>query len=358
MSPFVFDDYVVMRTTVLSPLLSSAMSRLVPMFFAPGLDEDDVRAARDAWRDVLSPGPARQEVLAERALRRSLFGPIGYGGIPLQRGEIEAEADARVREFRTAALSLRHVRVVAVGDVTPDGFAQMLEQYMPPVSPSTESSTSSCAALPVPPRDGDVHVIDDPGAVQSRVHIGAVGVPAGHPDGEALEVVSAVLGDSVASRLGLKIREEHGYTYGVTMRSHQWRAHGLVDIVTSVDSGRTVEAIQGLLAELDRAATEPFDPSELAAAKPGTRAFGGAHWMAARELEKIAAYDLPSDEPVRASERRAKLTAEDLRRVTAKYLARPQRVITVVGDASKIVPALRQAGIGHVVLAAGQPWLF
>jgi zinc protease len=215
--------------------------------------------------------------------------------------------------------------------------------------PRAEVGTSTCAAFPAPPLSGEIHVIDDPGAEQSTIHIGAVGVPAGHADGPALDVLSSALGASLSSRLSLKIREEHGYTYGVHMLSREWRAHGLLEVTTSVETDKTADALRGILAELDRTAVDPLDDDELFRAKVRALPDDGANHSAVTSLHDMAAYGQPADAALRRSRALLALTASDLTRVAALYLSEKRRVVTIVGDASRITHALEGLGIGPVV---------
>ena len=63
-----------------------------------------------------------------------------------------------------------------------------------------------------------IYIVDKPGAAQSQIRIGWVGVPRSTPDYFALEVLNTVLGGSFTSRLNQNLREEHGYAYGASSR--------------------------------------------------------------------------------------------------------------------------------------------
>jgi zinc protease len=341
-------DSIVLSTVVFPPLLTSAMSRLAPMFLAPGLSREDLTSAHDALAKRLDIAGSRQHRLADRLLRQSLFGKGGYGSV-VDVAEIAAEPDARVREFRRAVLSPRHVSVIAVGDTTADLVVRLLERYTADLRRG-DVETSSCAALPSPSLGNEIHLIDDPGAEQSHVRIGAVGTPTGHADSPALDVLASVLGAALSGRLDIKIRQEHGYSYGVRMTSTHWRAQGLVDVAASVETARTAEALKGLLSELDRAATDPFDEEETARARRSAMPGLGEHRAAWKTLVEVAAYTLPTTAIADRALGVARVTPADLTRVAGAYLAAPRRVVTVVGDAARIADALRELGLGPVVV--------
>ena len=55
-----------------------------------------------------------------------------------------------------------------------------------------------------------------PGAAQSQIRIGWVGVARSTPDYFTLQVLNTILGGSFTSRLNQNLREEHGYAYGAS----------------------------------------------------------------------------------------------------------------------------------------------
>ncbi len=61
-----------------------------------------------------------------------------------------------------------------------------------------------------------IFLVDRPGAAQSTFAIGHPGPPRNTPDYYALQVMNTMLGGMFQSRLNANIREEKGYSYGVT----------------------------------------------------------------------------------------------------------------------------------------------
>ena len=61
-----------------------------------------------------------------------------------------------------------------------------------------------------------VYLVDKPGAPQSQIRIGWIGVPRSTPDYFPLRVLNTILGGSFTSRLNQNLREEHGYAYGAS----------------------------------------------------------------------------------------------------------------------------------------------
>lgn len=348
------EDSFIVAVNVLPPLLHSVVSRLGPMVLGSELASGDLEYARRSLKNVLATEAATSKSRhARRALRESLFGAGAYGAVVVDPSEVDAISDARIREFRAAASSPSHVTVVAVGDTTPDAIVALLERYTGKFA-RTEPRPSSCADVAARSPSSGIVLIDDPDAVQSTVIVGAVGVAAGHEDGPALDVLASSLGASLSSRLSLKIRQEHGDTYGVRMASRRWRSRGLVELSTSVESSRTAEVVRGLFAELDRAAVDVLDDEELSRAKGEAIEGGGTHLDVVGALLETATYGQPVDALMQHAHAVANVTRDDVTRVAETYLASPRRVVVIVGNAALIAPSLEGLGLGRVVVQRPQ----
>ena len=105
-----------------------------------------------------------------------------------------------------------------------------------------------------------------PGAEQSQIRIGAVGVARSTPDYFALQVLNTVLGGSFTSRLNQNLREEHGYAYGAGSRFDMRLAAGPFTASAGVQTDKTAESLTEFFNELEAIAA-PIGADELAKAK-------------------------------------------------------------------------------------------
>jgi predicted Zn-dependent peptidase len=114
-----------------------------------------------------------------------------------------------------------------------------------------------------------------------------------HPGRYALSVLNAILGEGMSSRLFLNIREERGLAYAVDSGLNLLQDTGSLVIYAGVDPERTAEALQAILDELDRLATEPVPDKELHKVKEYLKgrlvlgledSFSQASWVAYQAL--------------------------------------------------------------------------
>ena len=96
-----------------------------------------------------------------------------------------------------------------------------------------------------------IYLVDKPGAAQSQIRIGWVGVARSTADYYALDVLNTVLGGSFSSRLNTNLRETHGYAYGASSQFDMRQSAGPFVAAAGVQSDKTVESLQEFFKELD-----------------------------------------------------------------------------------------------------------
>ena len=107
--------------------------------------------------------------------------------------------------------------------------------------------------LGAPPSEGRrVLLVDKPDAAQTYFWIGAVGVPLSDPKRAELRIANTLFGGRFTSMLMTALRVESGLTYGARSRVEQHSATGAVTIRSFTETGKTIEAIDMALGELDR----------------------------------------------------------------------------------------------------------
>lgn len=202
-----------------------------------------------------------------------------------------------------------------------------------------------------------IFLVDKPGAAQSSVSIGQVGVERSNPNYYALQVMNAVLGGSGGARLFMNLREDKGYTYGAYSRFAYRRGAGPFSASAEIQTLSTKEAIVEFLKELNgiRGAI-PISPEELETNKQSLiRRFPGGFetdQQVAGQLANLIIYGLPSTYYNDYIQRISAVTSEDVNRVANKYLDPSKMAIVVVGDRKVVEPKLKELGFSMTILDA------
>ncbi|MBY0374303.1 MAG: insulinase family protein [Bryobacteraceae bacterium] len=211
-----------------------------------------------------------------------------------------------------------------------------------------QAYTPALPDVPKPATERKIHVVDRPGSVQTNLRLGNLAIDRRHEDFFPMVVMNRILGGGSSGRLFLNLREEKGYTYGVSSRVSAGRFTGPWSAGGSVRGDVTGESMAEFFKEIRRMAEEPVAAAELDEAKRALVAnFALTLESPARVMSYVAErqrYGFPADYWDKYPERIAAVTAEDLQRVAKKYLNLEAMQIVAVGDAAKIQPALEKYG--------------
>ena len=233
-----------------------------------------------------------------------------------------------------------------VGEIAPKDAVAKLEKALAtwkggPIEPVK-------LAVNPPIAEKKVYLISRPGSVQTSLTLANRAISRTDPDYIACMVMNQVLGAGTAARLFRIIREEKGYTYGVSSSFAASRTTQHFISSMSVRTEVTEPALADLLKEFKEIRDVPVPKEELDGAKRTlvasfamrleTPANVLARWMEQRE------YGLPEDYWDTYSAKVMAITAEDVERVAKKYVPYDNVQIIAVGDGAKIRDSLKKFG--------------
>ncbi|PYR89009.1 MAG: hypothetical protein DMF84_26100 [Acidobacteria bacterium] len=276
------------------------------------------------------------------------YGTASIGTAASLRGFTRAD----LVSFHAAVYRPQNAMLVVTGDVIAANVIPMLETTLgqwkgnPAAPPPGLSDARQLTAR-------HVYLIDKPGAAQSQIRIGWIGVPRSTPDYFALRVLNTILGGAFTSHLNQNLREEHGYAYGASSAFDTRRRAGPFFAAAGVQTDKTADALKEFFNELNRI-HEPVGVEEIEKAKnylslllprnfETTRATANA-------LVQIAVYDLPQDFYETYGQRVRAVTAADVRRVADKYIQPAKFAVVIVGDRKAIEPGVRALNLGPVTI--------
>ena len=101
-------------------------------------------------------------------------------------------------------------------------------------------------------------------AMQSAVKLGTTTIMRTHPDYLKLRVLITLFGGYFGSRLMSNIREEKGYTYGISAGIMFYPGSGLLGISTETANEYVESLIQEVYKEIDKLQNDKVTPEELA----------------------------------------------------------------------------------------------
>jgi predicted Zn-dependent peptidase len=170
---------------------------------------------------------------------------------------------------------------------------------------------------------------------QGNLCIGMPGVARDHPDRWALDLLGAVLGDGMSSRLFVELRERRSLSYDVSTFGAAYADCGTFGVHAGFDPDQARPLVAAILEQLERVTQEAVSAGELDRARAYTRGRlelrmeetgAVASWLGSGEslLPRI----LTVDEVI---ERLEAVTIEDLRRVAQTYVRPDLARLAVLG---------------------------
>jgi zinc protease len=160
-----------------------------------------------------------------------------------------------------------------------------------------------------------------------------------------LRALAATLAQGALGRLGKLLRVERSETYGVQAVLVPRVGASEFLVTTSIERDATADALRESLAEIERVRTQPLESGV-----PNV-------WQSFETSDDVVAAltgPVVHRDPIdRLRERLlapASVGPEQVQRVAAKYLTRESRRIVIVGDASRIRPALQALGLGEIAV--------
>ncbi len=175
-----------------------------------------------------------------------------------------------------------------------------------------------------------------PGKVQSDLVIGAYGVRRSDPDFYAVRVANCILGQfGMMGRLGERVREEQGLAYYCYSASVAEQEDGLWFAAAGVNPADVDDAIESILAEFEQLGAVPVGAEELADSQAYLT---GVVPLTLETNEGVAStllsmewFGLGLDYLQRYPSLINSVTAADVQRVAARYLAPDRCVISTAG---------------------------
>ncbi len=347
-------DSSALRLHVPVARLADALPIMADVALRPSFPKDELERQRQQRLTSLLQGRDDPPTIASVAFSRILYGKAHRYGTPMM-GTAETlktfTADD-LRAFYTSAFRPENATLLAVGDVTPDNVMPLFEKSFGTWKPAGQAAPEKLPAVEEPAAR-QIYLIDKPGAPQTQIRIGWIGVPRSTPDYFPITVLNTILGGSFSSRLNMNLREQHGYTYGASSSFDMRGSAGPFVAAAGVQTDKTAEALKEFFNELN-AILKPVPAEELARAKSYVALrFPGAFETTgdiSRRLEDALVYHLPDDYFTKYVQNIQAITVADVQRVAQKYIQPGKFAVLIVGDQKAIEPGIRALNLGPITI--------
>ncbi|GAB4049016.1 M16 family metallopeptidase [Spirosoma litoris] len=239
------------------PLLSEILNE--PVF--PQKELDDLR---NITLQNLRVNYEKSAYLAGVLFREKLYGAEHPYGRSQRPEAVEQLTRENVVAFYERVIRNRQFQIILAGQAS-ENEVLLINQILGQQPIHTDSLPGFSGILPA---DNNLPILaEKPDSIQSSIRLGRRLFTRSHPDFFKMLVANEVLGGYFGSRLMKNIREEKGFTYGISSNMPSFRRDGYFLIGTDVNKENTQETLDEIRKEIRILQTELVTDSELETVK-------------------------------------------------------------------------------------------
>ncbi|HUW93344.1 MAG TPA: pitrilysin family protein [Bacteroidales bacterium] len=246
-------DTACLIAVTLTRKLGEVMALAAEVLFQPSFPETEFRMLMEKRMQSYHTNRQKTSVIAREELYRALFGPDNaYGRVTVPEDYTSLTLED-ARRFHSNHYRPSNMYITVAGK-DPEIALPELEKYFSCGSEEKWSKPTFPDLIFKTASPGRIFT-EVSNSVQSGVRLGWRGITREHPDYQGLQVANVIMGGYFGSRLMRNIREEKGFTYGISSVASALRDIGFIAIVTEVTNEyreQTIEEIRKEITELTR----------------------------------------------------------------------------------------------------------
>lgn len=248
----------------LTKFLPNVLPILREMLTEPTFPQKELDDLRNITLQNLRVNYEKNAYLAGVLFRAKLFGAEHPYGRSQRPDVVEQLTREGVVSFYERAIRNRPFQIILAGDAT-ENEVLLINRELGQLSIRTDSLPSFADNTLA---DSDLPVLTEkPDSVQSSIRLGRRLFNRAHPDYFRMLVTNEILGGYFGSRLMKNIREEKGFTYGISSNMPSYRRDGYFLIGTDVNKENTQQTLDEIRKEIRILQTELVPDEELEVVK-------------------------------------------------------------------------------------------
>ena len=302
----------------------------------PSFPEEEFKKLKSQMTSGVKANSENVDAISSNLTGVSIYGLEHPYGEVMTEATVDAITLEDCKSYYDAYFRPNIAYLVIIGDITvkeaKKKLGTSLKKWKRKEVPSLEYSKTPL------PASSRIVLVDKPSAVQSLIWVGnVIDLAPGHPDIEPLRIANKILGGGMSGRLFRNLREDKAFTYGAYSNFGIDKLNSTFSASAKVRNEVTDSAIVEFMNELKTIRTEMVSQEDIVNAKSSLSGSFGRSLestsSAATFALNIARYGLPKDYYNNYLNRLDDVTAEDVLRVSNKYMTTDNITIAVVGKA-------------------------
>jgi zinc protease len=350
-----FFDGSGVNLNVLRKNLDPALQLMADVVINPTFPEEELERQRIIYLGRIQQESKEPGTSAFKTYLRLLYGPNHPYGQPFTGSGTESSIKAITRQdlvnYYKANYYPNNAAVVLVGDITLNEAKTKLET----IFTKWKQGSVMQQEVPVPAAltSTKMYIVDKPGAAQSVIVAGNLGIRRNAADYIACEVMNNAFGGQFTSRLNLNLREDKGFTYGAGSYFPATRGVGSFICYAPVQTQITREALTEIIKEIrDITGARPLTDTELNDSKNNLIKGFPQRFETSRDIAnqfgEIVMYDLPENELSDYIPQVNTINVDVATKAARDHFYPDALLIVVVGDRQQIDAGLRAMNLGEI----------
>ena len=254
-------EYAYITVYSLNKYLVKTLEVVESMIKEPLFPQKELQTILDTNIQQYLVNTSKVDFLAHRSLLKSLYGEQHPCGKIVMEEDYHTITPEVLREFYERHYHSGNCSIFLSGKVTDDIISRVTDIFGIPFGQYQLQMPKSSFPFAAIPEKRIFTERED--AMQSAVKMGCTTITREHPDYPKLRVLMTLFGGYFGSRLMSNIREDKGYTYGISAGVVFYPDSGLLIVSTETDNEYVEPLIQEVYHEIDRLHQEPVSAEEL-----------------------------------------------------------------------------------------------
>jgi len=252
---FTSRDSTCFYARVLDTHLDMAGDILSEMFFDSLFREEDVRNERGVVLEEIDMyEDAPEDLVVERLVGKVFPGALGRPVLG-RKASLDKATGASLREFMQREYRPERIVVSVCGSFGDESIQRLAERFsvLEKGKPSRPARSAYTSAVTLRRKSTE----------QNHFCLAWPGLSNGHKDRFSWNILSAILGGGMSSRLFQTVREQHGLCYSIGSFTASYEETGLIGVSTAVNKDAEQKALTLIGQEVRRFCEDGLLPGEL-----------------------------------------------------------------------------------------------
>ena len=340
-------DFVILSGEFLSRDLEYGLELLAIMLNEPKFEENEITFLKNKTVNDLAAINDEPGQLCSVIHNKNLFGDHPYGN-PVrgyQSSVTNLNRESIVNNHKSRLLNSRMLLSV-IGDVKVKKVMSKVKQLFSNLNNKPSGKKNYKKADDI--KGISIYVVDKDDQTQAQIRIGNIGLARNNPDYHNFLVTNTLFGGSFTSRLMTEIRVNRGLTYGIRSNIAAYKEPGSLTISTFTKTESTALTIELILKEIKQIQNEKISEKELSDTKKYLTGLYPlsleTNKLLLHQLSNVRFYGLPENSIEKHIDNINMVSESDVSNSANKYYSGTDSVITILGNADKIVPEIEKFG--------------